>query len=119
MGPAAGGRNRVPNLGTEEVEPERLQPLPRQPVQDRPTYRPTYLGRVRLPLAGPYRPWVRLYRTFDGSVYATARLWEIDRTILRRVDLDTLRKYARASGLRAFANAIDRLVENAGRGRLR
>ncbi|HTT15489.1 MAG TPA: hypothetical protein VMG81_06940 [Thermoplasmata archaeon] len=99
----------------ENVDAQRIaaEPLPPEPV------RPIDLGRrclgaVRLPLAGPYRPWARLVRGSDGRLVWLVRLWEHDRPVVRLVETETLRAYARASRLPALAAALDALLARAG-----
>ncbi len=72
------------------------------------------LGAVRLPLAGPYRPWARLLRLPDGRLAWLVRLWEGDRPVPRLVGTDTLRAFAAINRLPALAAAIDALVARAG-----
>jgi hypothetical protein len=57
------------------------------------------VGRVRVPLAGPYRPWARLFRLPDGRTLWTIRLWEVDRPVARVVSTAVLLAYARTSRL--------------------
>jgi len=72
---------------------------------------------VRLPLAGPYRPWARLYAEPDGSLVWRVRLWDVDRAVERHVDSETVRAFARENGLRRLANEVEALLERAGRRR--
>lgn len=71
------------------------------------------LGRVRVPLAGAYRPWARLYRFPDGRLYWTVRLWESTRAVTHVVSSERLLRYARASGLRTLEAEIVRLLRRA------
>jgi hypothetical protein len=73
------------------------------------------LGRVRIPLALPYRPWARAYRLPDGRVVWTVRLWESDRPVRRCVPTDTLRAYCRSNRLPAVEAAIDAILAAAAR----
>ena len=75
--------------------------------------RPVLVGRIRLPLAGPYRPWARLFRLPDGRLVWTVRLWHVDRADRRVVDTATLRRFAAVNGLPALARSIDALVASA------
>lgn len=111
-GPAGGGRNRVRNLETNVCETERREPVPRPRI---PTRR--RLGRLRVPIAGPYRPWARLFVDADGRIRATVRLWEIDRAVSRTIDLDVLRGYARASRLGPLEAGLDAIARRARRRR--
>jgi len=102
-------------LETEEVESERLQPLPGEPVRDRKTPRARPIGELRLPIAGPYRPIARLYRYADGELRWRVRLWETDRAVVRYVETDVLRTFARVNGLRAVADEIEAVLTQARR----
>ena len=72
------------------------------------------MGALRLPIAGPYRPWAHLYAGADGTLWWTVRLWETDHAALRIVSTERLRRFARESGLPSVLRAIDRTVEKAG-----
>jgi hypothetical protein len=102
-------------LETVQVVSERPQPFPRQPVSDRKTDPLEWFGALRLPIAGPYRPMARLYRTSDGELRWRVRLWETDRVVVRHVDTDVLRTFARVNGLRALADEIEAVVADARR----
>ena len=77
------------------------------------TRRVRLLGRVRVPLAGAYRPWARLYRFPDGRLYWTVRLWESTRAVTHVVPSERLLRYARASGLRTLEAEITTLLQRA------
>jgi len=66
------------------------------------TRRTRYLGRLRLPIAGPYRPWARLYELPDGRRLWCVRLWEFDRPVRRCLSTGLLLAFARL-------NQLDRL----------
>jgi hypothetical protein len=104
-------------LETSEVSSDRPEPVPRQPIRER--LRPPYppIGAVRLPLAVPYRPWVRLYARPDGTLEWVVRLWHVDRPVARTVSTETLRAFARRSGLSDFEREIDELLAQARRSR--
>jgi hypothetical protein len=117
VGPAAGGRNRARILETDEVVSDRAEPVPRQPVLDRKPSRVRLVGEVRLPLAGPYRPRARLYAWPDGELRWVVRVWEVDRVVVRSLDRDAVRIFARVNRLPALARDVDALLERAMRGR--
>ncbi|MCI4335752.1 MAG: hypothetical protein L3K17_00940 [Thermoplasmata archaeon] len=71
------------------------------------------VGRLRLPLAGPYRPWATLYLCPDGRTFWTVRLWEVDRPVRRVYSTAALRGFARAQRLDALLREIDALVRAA------
>jgi hypothetical protein len=75
--------------------------------------RARFLGEVRLPLAGPYRPRARLYRMPDGRLWWRLRLWEYDRAVSHVVSSDVLRTFARINGLRALQAELEALVDRA------
>jgi hypothetical protein len=77
--------------------------------------RVTYIGRVRVPIAGPYRPWARLYRLPDLRLVWVVRLWESTRAVHRLTSTRALLTYARLSGLSQLAERIQSL-ERQGRG---
>ena len=90
---------------------------PATPVSDpaelaRPTRRrrTRTIGRVRLPLAGPYAPWATLYELPDGRRVWCVRLWDIDRPVRRCLPTGLLRAYARLNGLGELEHAIDTLA---------
>jgi hypothetical protein len=70
-----------------------------------------------LPIAGPYRPWARLYRLPDGRLGWTVRLWDTDRADLRWVDTEALRTFAAVNRLPSVRTGIDALLERAGKER--
>jgi hypothetical protein len=98
---------------TEKVRSIRAEPVRRQPVPERRAKGTRWVGRLRLPIAGPYRPWARLYRLPDGRLTWTVRLWEVDRATVRRVDTEVLRAFARANRLTELLDAIEALVRRA------
>lgn len=67
------------------------------------------VGRLRLPLAGPYRPWATLYRHPDGRAFWVVRLWEVDHAVRRVYSTATLRAWARGQGLTALLAEVDAL----------
>lgn len=73
------------------------------------------LGRVRLPLAGPHRPWATLYRHPDGRTVAVVRLWDVDGPVRRVYPLAVLRSWAARQRLDALVAAIDALSAPIGR----
>jgi hypothetical protein len=89
------------------------EPLPSQPVRRRPTARVRFMGEVRLPLAGSYRPRARLFRLPNGRLLWRIRLWEYDRAVPHVVPTDVLRTFARVNRLPELRRAIDALVERA------
>jgi hypothetical protein len=72
------------------------------------------VGRLRLPIAGPYRPWATLYVLPDGRRYWLVRLWEVDRVRVRCVPTRVLRSYARINQLPALDAEISALEARAG-----
>ena len=80
--------------------------LPAQPIP-----RPARLaGRLRIPLAGPYRPWARLFCLPDGRLLWTVRLWEVDRPVRRIVSTSTLVTFAHTNRLPVLAARIRTLA---------
>ncbi|MCI4348807.1 MAG: hypothetical protein L3J93_01115 [Thermoplasmata archaeon] len=69
-----------------------------------------FLGRMRLPLAGPYRPWARAYRLPDGTTLWCLRLWDVDRAVHRCVATSVVRRYCRINGLDRLVGEIDRIA---------
>lgn len=89
------------------------EPLP-APHDDHapPSFRPRRvgrIGRVRVPIAGPYRPWATLYRLPDGRALWELRLWEDGRPVRVAVPSATLRGYARRNRLDRLAAEIEAL----------
>jgi hypothetical protein len=74
-----------------------------------------YVGRVRVPIAGPYRPWARLYRLPDGRSIWVVRLWDQTRPVRRVASTSTLLAFARLNQLPALAARI-RALDRRGRG---
>ncbi len=78
--------------------------------------RVTYVGRVRVPIAGPYRPWARLYRLPDRRLVWAVRLWEVDRVVRRLTSTALLVHFARVNrlpALEAQVRALDRQARDA------
>jgi hypothetical protein len=84
-----------------------------QPVRRRPRRKVRKIGELRLPIAGPYRPRARLYLFPDGRLLWHLRLWEHDRAVSHLVRTETLRTYARGSGLSTALAEIDLLTRRA------
>ncbi len=57
------------------------------------------LGRIRVPIAGPYRPWATAYRMPDGRLVWCLRVWEVDHPEKKVVSTDTLRTFCRINRL--------------------
>ena len=74
-----------------------------------------YIGRLRLPIAGPYHPWARLYRLPDRRLVWVVRLWEGDRAVRRVTSTSTLLEFARLNRLPAVAGRV-RSLDRRGRG---
>jgi hypothetical protein len=89
------------------------EPIPAEPVRPNSVPDPRVIGAVRLPIAGPYRPWARLVRDPDGRLVWIVRLWEGDRAVARAVETATLRGFAERSGLPDLARRIDAIVAHA------
>jgi hypothetical protein len=70
------------------------------------SHRVVRIGRLRVPLAGAYRPWATLYRLPDGRELWCLRLWEGGRPVRRAVSNATLISYARRSRLRRLEAQI-------------
>lgn len=68
-----------------------------------------YLGRVRLPLAGPYRPWARLYRLPDRRLVWVIRLWDQSRAVRRVTSTAVLLHFARVNRLPGLAARVQSL----------
>jgi hypothetical protein len=99
------------SLSTERTRsPEPIRTSSSEQRRPRPSGRPALVGRVRLPLAGPYRPWARLYRLPDGRLVWTVRLWHVDGVVRRVVETATLRRFAAINRFPELARAIDALV---------
>jgi hypothetical protein len=71
--------------------------------------RVTYVGRVRVPIAGPYRPWARLYRLPDLRLVWVIRLWEHHSAVRRLTSTGTLLEYARIHRMPKLAVRIQSL----------
>ncbi len=100
-------------METETDQSNRVEPVLDEPVPDRDRWPGRPLGALRLPIAGPYRPWARLYRLPDGRLLWRVRLWEVDRAVARTVETEVLRTFARENRLPALLAAIDALVGRA------
>ncbi len=92
---------------------ERSQLLPRQPIPPRRARSVRLVGTLRLPLAGPYRPRVRLYRFPDGRLVWHVRLWEFDHAVPHLVPTGVLREFARLNRLAAFAAELEMVLAQA------
>lgn len=79
-----------------------------------PSPRVRRVGRLRLPLAGPYRPWATLYRHPEGRTYWVVRLWDVDRPVRRVYTTATLRAWAERQGLATLVAEVDALVADPG-----
>lgn len=76
--------------------------------------RVVYVGRLRVPIAGPYRPWARLYRLPDDRRVWVVRLWECDRVVRRLLPTSALLEYARLNRLADLARRV-RSLDRRGR----
>lgn len=94
----------------EHVDANGIEPNAPQPIPRRTTARVRRIGAVRLPIAGPYRPWARLYLFPDGRTVWVVRLWEYDRAVPHALGTPTLRTFARQNRLTALEREIDRLA---------
>jgi hypothetical protein len=92
-----------------------LEPLPTRSSElpDIPTAGVRRVGALRVPLAGPYRPWAVLFRMPDGRLLWSVRLWEVDHVERRLFSTNVLRAYADRSGLARLRSEIDDLVAGA------
>lgn len=95
------------------VDTTPFEPLPGQPLPKRSSRRVERVGELHLPLAGPYRPRVRLYRYPDGRLLWLVRLWEYDRAVPHLVSTDVLREFARINRLPRLRAEVDALVDRA------
>lgn len=95
-----------PEIADPTGSSERAEPLPRPPEVRR-------VGRLRLPLAGPYRPWATLYRYPDGRTYWVVRLWEVDRAVRRVYTTAALRTWVVRQRLPGLLRELDALVATA------
>jgi hypothetical protein len=103
---------------SEAVSTPFRQPIPAEPLPwlDETTFpapeeldtdpRVAYVGRVRLPIAGPYRPWARLYRLPDQRLVWVVRLWDRDRVVRRVASTPVLLQFARLNRLPALASRL-------------
>jgi hypothetical protein len=76
------------------------------PTSPRGPRRVLRIGRLRVPLAGAYRPWATLYRLPDGREIWCLRLWDGDHPVRRVVSTSVLLAYARRSRLRQLEREI-------------
>jgi hypothetical protein len=72
--------------------------------------RPRSIGRVRLPIAGPYRPWAVLYELPDGRRLWSVRLWDLDRPVTRCLSTGTLLAFARLNRLDSVRSEIEAIA---------
>ena len=81
-------------------------------VASRPTdpTRTERLGRLRIPIAGPYRPWATAFRLPDGRVVWCLRLWSLDRPVTRCLPTSTLRTFCRLNRLPTVEAEIARIA---------
>lgn len=103
---------------TEVLSTASSQPVPHEPTDEplalarsfaREWTNPlgaVYIGRLRIPLAGPYRPWARLYRLPDRRLVWVIRLWDRDHANRHVTTTSTLLAFARRSRLPALAARI-------------
>jgi hypothetical protein len=92
-----------PELAHSELAPLRASFDPTVPG------RVERLGRLRLPIAGPYRPWATAYRLPDGRVVWCVRLWSVDRPMVHCLPTSTLRSFCRLNRLPALAVEVERI----------
>ncbi len=90
----------VPLATAEHASP----PGPSRPAPS--SYRVHRIGRVRVPIAGAYRPWATLYRLPDGRELWCLRLWEDGHAVRRVVGTPLLLEHARKSRLRQLEQEI-------------
>jgi len=95
------------------------QPIPDQCVPDDPRQaaRIEYVGRLRVPLAGPYRPWARLYRLPDGRTLWVLRLWDRTTAVRRVTTTEVLLRFAKLNGLTGLGARVRALERRARSGR--
>jgi hypothetical protein len=84
-----------------------------QPIPRRTRSRVRCVGKLRIPIAGPYRPWARLYLFPDGRTAWVVRLWECDWPVAHVVGRELLLAYARQNRLTALKDEIERLTARA------
>lgn len=104
----------VSELSAERSEPKGSQPFAERTSRRLASRRVVRLGRVRVPLAGPYAPWATIFRMPDGRLLATIRLWEVDRAVRRCLPAERLLAYARRSGLLVLAATLESWLEEKG-----
>ncbi len=117
VGPPGEGRICERTVSTEKVYGALDEPVPRPTVLDPDSAAPRgrVLGAVRLPIAGPYRPWARLHVGPEGGLYWTVRLWDRDRARTFVASSEALRRFARVNRLGTVERAIDALLARARR----
>jgi hypothetical protein len=93
----------------ETLVAQRTVRTPSQPIPRRTNPTVRAIGELRLPLAGPYRPWARLYLYPDGRLLWRIRLWEVWGPVAHLVRTETLRSFARANRLPALLAEVERL----------
>jgi hypothetical protein len=86
-------------------------PIP-EPLETHPQV--AYIGRVRIPIAGPYRPWARLYRLPDLRLVWIVRLWDRTRAVRRVTSTSALLEFAQVNGLWELATRV-RSLDHRGR----
>jgi len=109
-------------MARERREPSTWEPVPYATAENvgpagtlRPatgSYRIVRVGRLRVPIAGPYQPWATLYRLPDGRELWCLRLWDEGGPVRRVVTTSTLLSYARRSRLRELEAEILDLREH-------
>ncbi|HEV2165881.1 MAG TPA: hypothetical protein VGS23_02710 [Thermoplasmata archaeon] len=102
------------NQGAKALENEEHAPaeLAEPGTAPGPTHRTrtVRLGRLRLPIAGPYRPWATAYRLPDGRVVWCLRLWEVDRAVTRCVPTSEVRHFCRINRLGPLEAEVARIA---------
>jgi hypothetical protein len=82
------------------------EPIPHATAERASPSRPRLIGRLRLPIALPYRPWARLYELPDGRRIWCVRLWEIDQPVRRCFSTGLLLAFARLNRFDHLAQEI-------------
>jgi hypothetical protein len=127
VGPPGGGRFQEKTMEASGAPTTSLrQPIPAEPLRwlDETTHpvaeafdtdpRVEYIGRVRVPIAGPYRPWARLYRLPDGRRLWVVRLWDCHRAVRRIASTFALLEFARLNRFPALSARV-RSLDGQGR----
>ncbi len=111
---------------SEALSTSSRQPVPAEPLRwlDETTLafpgdldtdsRVEYVGRVRVPIAGPYRPWARLYRLPDLRRVWVVRLWDRQCAVRRMTSTAILLEFARLNRFPALAARV-RWLDRLGR----